>query len=90
MAGRYDNTKRNQYNSTPRKVFDSYIDRMAIKRARDNENHRADILNLVRQIKSLEDRLTQLTEHVAQHCLTLTDEAGMNDHPSTKGNEELG
>ncbi len=45
--GRYDNTKRNQYNSTPRKVFDSYIDRMAVKLQRQRDDHRADMKALV-------------------------------------------
>ncbi len=66
--GRYDNTARNQYNSTPRKVFDLYIDRMAIKRARDKQDHRADMQALISRIQNLEDQLTHLTEHVRQHC----------------------
>ncbi len=73
--GRYDNTKRNQYNSTPRKVFDAYIDRMGIKRRRDKEDHRADIHALLLRITNLETMLTQLSvqyevmeAHMAQHC----------------------
>ncbi len=52
---RYDNTKRNQYNSTPRKVFDTYIDRMAIKRERDREDHRADMQALIKRLSNLEE-----------------------------------
>ncbi len=51
--GRYDNTKRNQYNSTPRKVFDTYIDRMAVKRARDKEDLRADMLLIFSKLELL-------------------------------------
>ncbi len=68
MSGRYDNSKRNQYNSTPRKVFDAYIDRIAVKRQRDREDHRADMQALISRIQNLEDQLTHLTEHVRQHC----------------------
>ncbi len=73
--GRYDNTARNQYNSTPRKVFDAYIDRMAVKRARDKEDHRADVQALLKRISNLENQLThqrqlhdELQVHVDAHC----------------------
>ncbi len=76
--GRYDNTKRNQYNSTPRKVFDVYIDRMATKRARDKEDHRADIAALLRRLQNIELALTELTlehgelqDHIDRHCAQL-------------------
>ncbi len=72
--GRYDNTKRNQYNSTPRKVFDAYIDKMAVKRSRDNEDHRADLHALLQRIRNLENQLTQLHDHVQSHCHVLNDE----------------
>ena len=62
--GRYDNTKRNQYNSTPRKVFDSYIDRMALKRDRDRQDHRADTQALIKRLINLEVQLTQLHKQV--------------------------
>ncbi len=60
--GRYDNTKRNQYNSTPRKVFDAYIDRMAVKRQRDNENHINDIKLVLHRMVDLEKKLTHVEE----------------------------
>ncbi len=75
---RYDNTKRNQYNSTPRKVFDAYIDRMATKRARDKEDHRNDMQTIVQQLKALQNQLTLLEEHVAQHCHVI----GGDDNPA--------
>lgn len=71
---RYDNTKRNQYNSTPRKVFDAYIDKMALKRSRDKEDHRADLHALFQRLRNLEDQLTQLTDHVQSHCHVLKGE----------------
>ncbi len=76
--GRYDNTNRNQYNSTPRKVFDSYIDRMAVKRSRDREDHRNDIGALLQRITNLEDQLTQLLQYVQRHCeeLFIADDHG--------------
>ncbi len=79
---RYDNTKRNQYNSTPRKVFDAYIDRMAVKRSRDKEDHRADVQALIQRIQNLEDQLTHLTQHVRQHCDRILSEGDDNseDH----------
>ncbi len=76
--GRYDNTKRNQYNSTPRKVFDTYIDRMAVKRARDKEDLRADMLLifsklelLTQRLHLIEEALNVLSEHVDRHCAEL-------------------
>ncbi len=65
---RYDNTKRNQYNSTPRKVFDAYIDRMAVKRTRDKQDHRADMQALIKKINELEQALELISQHVQQHC----------------------
>ena len=65
----------NRYNSTPRKVFDKYIDRMAVRRTRDLEDHRADMKALIRRLDNLETQLTLATEdydelrqHVATHC----------------------
>ncbi len=89
--GRYDNTKRNQYNSTPRKVFDTYIDRIAIKRQRDREDHRNDMQTVLQYLKALEERLHLLEEHVQQHCDALGDLIGTLDyHGSRKpGTEEL-
>ncbi len=81
MTGRYDNAKRNQYNSTPRKVFDSYIDRMAIKRTRDKEDHRADMQALIQRLLHLENQLTHLTEHVRQHCDRIRIEDDFDEDP---------
>ncbi len=93
MTGRYDNTKRNQYNSTPRKVFDTYIDRMAVKRTRDREDHRADMQALIMRLKNLENQLELLAEHVQQHCHVLNEE-GEDDLEARaaqgRGSEELG
>ncbi len=76
--GRYDNTRRDQYNSTPRKVFDSYIDRMAVKRARDKEDHRADLQAIFQRLVNLESQLSlqileleDLAHHVERHCMQL-------------------
>ncbi len=83
LMGRYDNTSRNQYNSTPRKVFDKYVDRMDIKLLREKEAHRSDIGTLVRTIRKLEkelrlveEQLNELRDHVAQHCLQLDEDRG--------------
>ncbi len=73
---RYDNTKRNQYNSTPRKVFDAYIDRMAVKRTRDLDNHRADMASLLHKMAQLENQLLELIQHVQEHCGAINGELG--------------
>ncbi len=65
--GRYDNTKRNQYNSTPRKVFDTYIDRMAVKRQRDRDDHRADMAALIKRLNNLESLVNAQSK---KHCCT--------------------
>ncbi len=72
--GRYDNTKRNQYNSTPRKVFDTYIDRMAVKRTRDREQVRADVGALFSRIENLEKSLTLLNVQIYQLYHVVHDE----------------
>ncbi len=86
--GRYDNTKRNQYNSTPRKVFDSYIDRMAIKLMRQREDHRADVHALLQRIVSVEQALQEFHEHLQDHCERL--QSGVDPDALRKdGKEEL-
>ncbi len=62
--GRYDNTKRNQYNSTPRKVFDAYIDKMALRRDRDRADHMADLGAILKQLKQLEIQLQEIREEM--------------------------
>ncbi len=64
----------NKYNHTPRKVFDKYIDRMAIKRQRDREDHRADMQALIKRLLNLEAQLTELRQHVLKHCGILSDD----------------
>ncbi len=51
-----------------RKVFDKHVDRMEVKRARDREDHRADMQALMKRLLNLENQLELLTEHVEQHC----------------------
>ncbi len=82
---RYDLNRSNKYNSTPRKVFDSYIDRMAVRRDRDKADHRADFAALFKRIMNLETQLTLLTEHLNKHCEILSGE----DHWVDGGTEEL-
>ncbi len=55
---RYDNTRRNQYNSTPRKVFDKAMDRQDLRLSRHKEDHRADVNALLQKIIELETLLT--------------------------------
>ncbi len=52
--GRYDNTKRNQYNSTPRKVHDAAVDRASQKLDRVKEDHRNDVAALVARLEAIE------------------------------------
>ncbi len=66
MADYYHGT--NKYNSVSRKLFDKHVDRMEVKRKRDKEDHRADMQALIKRLLNLEDQLSQLTEHVLQHC----------------------
>ncbi len=76
----------NQYNHTPRKVFDKYIDRMAIRRDRDLEDHRGDLLVVFRKIQELHDQLTELSAHVASHCQAIDP---LKDDGEEHGNEGL-
>ncbi len=85
MAG---NPRADRYSHTPRKVFDSYIDRMAVKRQRDREDHRADMGALLQKLDQLQDQLTHLEQHVAHHCSTITEE-DYDGHVKEDGNEEL-
>ncbi len=71
----------NKYNSTPRKVFDKYIDRMAVRRKRDLDDHRADLKAIFHRIINLEQALQDLAEHVAQHCLQIEEEPREQKHP---------
>ncbi len=84
--GRYDNTKRNQYNSTPRKVFDSYIDRMALKRARDKEDHRNDMKNLFLKLQELDAQLSVVSEILQHHQVVLAELHRLGKH-GTEGLE---
>ncbi len=79
------NPEFNQYRYTPRKVFDTYIDRMATKRQRDRADHRSDLALVFQQIRSLEDQLAHLVEHVQTHCGRLLGE----DTDGKDGSEEL-
>ncbi len=72
--GRYDNAKRNQYNSTPRKVFDAYIDKMALRRDRDREDYRADLQFLTNQIKRQQLQIDEIVDHVQSHCHVLNED----------------
>ncbi len=52
------NERRNQYNSTPRKVFDKALDRVEVRRQRDREDHRIDIAALLARLRTLEALFT--------------------------------
>ncbi len=88
---RYDNTKRNQYNSTPRKVFDAYIDKMAIRRKRDMEDHRADMKALIHRLNNMELAYQELAEQYddLQHDLAIM-ENQFTPKDRKRSNEELG
>ncbi len=79
----------NQYNSTPRKVFDKHVDRMETKRQRDREDHRADMQALIKRLNNLEDQLNHLSDHVNKHCSILSDEDDASYTGGKDGNEEL-
>ncbi len=49
----------NKWNSTPRKVFDSALERLYLKISRISEDYRADIALLVRRIHALEHPLEE-------------------------------
>ncbi len=76
MAG---NPRADRYSHTPRKVFDAYIDRMALKRSRDREDYRADLQLLTNQIKRQQLQLNELEDHVKSHCHVLRGEADQDD-----------
>ncbi len=75
MAG---NPRADRYSHTPRKVFDSYIDRMAVKRQRDREDNRNDYQLLLKLIQQLREDHEHLKTHVEAHCNTLA----LDDDPS--------
>ncbi len=79
--GRYDNTSRNQYNSTPRKIFDRHVDNWKIRRQRDLDNARADMQALFQRMENMETQLTKLIQHVERHCEELFQN---DDHGDTK------
>ncbi len=61
-----------------RKVFDKHVDRMEQHRARDREDHRADMKALIQRLFNLEDQLKQLIldvdenrTHIDRHCAEL-------------------
>ncbi len=55
-----NNERRNQYNSTPRKVFDRALDRVEVRRQRDREDHRNDLRALMARLENLELRFQDL------------------------------
>ncbi len=63
----------NRYSSTPRKIFDKHVDRIAAHRQRDRQDHRADMQALIQRLNNLEDQLTHLAEHVRRHCDIVND-----------------
>ncbi len=78
------NSRANKYDHTPRKVFDTYVDRMELKRQRDREDHRADLQLVLQKLVLLRQQLDLLAEHVESHCGTIGAKGGF-----TKGSEEL-
>ncbi len=70
MAANFDRDGPTRYSHTPRKVFDRAIDRLHLKRQRDREDHRNDMETIVRQIRKLENQLTQILEerHANDSC----------------------
>ncbi len=85
--GRYDNTKRNQYNSTPRRVHDADIDRVLRKLARLREENLADIGVLAKQIRMVQLMMEAIEKRkMEQRDLTDLDRRG----DKYNGNEELG
>ncbi len=86
---RYDNTKRNQYNSTPRKVFDTHVDRLAVRRTRDLENQRADYQLLIKLVQELREDLELIREHVAKHCHVIGGDDTTDNDPEMSGREGL-
>ncbi len=77
----------NKFNSTPRKVFDKYIDRMAVRRIRDLENHRADLQSVFRKINDMQQHILDLEDHVRSHCDTVNSTSYITARKD--GNEEL-
>ncbi len=79
MAYKDDATK---FTHVPRKVFDKYVDRMALKRSRDRSDNRNDLQILMNLIKHLQEDLLELQDHVNSHCTVLN---GEPDHPKAPG-----
>ncbi len=71
MAERF-NPSRDRYANTPRKIFDKHVDRIEVRRQRDREDHRADMKALLHRLTNLETQLTDLAEHVSNHCSVLS------------------
>ncbi len=73
----------NQYNSTPRKIFDRHVDQMETKRKRDRDDHRADLKALIGRLQNLETHmanqhleLEEMREHIDRHCAQLDTSRG--------------
>ncbi len=78
----------NKWSHTPRKVFDSYVDRMAVKRQRDREDYRNDLQAIFQKLKDLQNQLTLLEEHVDQHCLRIDSDRDADPLSHLKGGTE--
>ncbi len=73
MARNYDG--RDQYQNTPRKVFDKHVDRIELKRKRDREDNRNDLQMMIQKIQHLHQLIIALTHqveaHIDMHCTQL-------------------
>ncbi len=58
----------NKFDYVSRKVFDRETDRLRVRIQRAKEDGRADMGVLIKQIRSLENQLTDLAEHIQRHC----------------------
>ncbi len=67
--------EQNRYNSVPRKIFDKHVDTIERKRQRDKQDHRSDLITILKRIGELELTLAELNQeldemqaHIGRHC----------------------
>ncbi len=75
-----------RYANTPRKIFDKYVDTIALRRQRDRQDHRADMQALIKRLNNLEQQLTEALlmldeheQHLETHCLIIDKDARKED-----------
>ena len=82
------NERRNQYNSTPRKVFDKAMDRQDRRLKRVQEDYRNDVQAIFQRTRNLEAQLVRVlleledhAGHLESHCLDIDNLLDRKNNP---------